>query len=293
MPKALKKITLFARKDDIDTIDTLNSVANLLRDYVLVWEAETATLANVTDVKTVNYEQMGKGSDLIIVVGGDGSILRSASAAMLHQTPVIGINKGRLGFLADVRPNELASRLLAVINGEYWTAERFLLHSSLKQANGSERDCGVALNDIVLYSSDAPRMLDFEIYVDEQFLCSHHADGLILATPTGSTAYSLSAGGPIIQPNVDAIVMLPMFSHSLTARPIIIPSSSRVRIEFSAHNETNAKLNCNANEIIDVPVGSIITVEQAAKKIKLLHPLDYDYYESLRSKLHWGHRLTN
>jgi NAD+ kinase len=180
-----------------------------------------------------------------------------------------------------------------VVEGKYWTAERFLLQTTIKESKQMQRNCGVALNDVVLYSGDVPRMIDFEIYVDDQFLCSHHADGVIIATPTGSTAYSLSAGGPIIQPNVDAIVMIPMLSHSLTARPIIIPSNSQVRIEFSAQNEAVGKLNCNINEIVDIAPGTSINIEQARQKIILLHPLDYNYYESLRCKLHWGHQLTS
>jgi len=228
---------------------------------------------------------------LIIVVGGDGSILRASQAAMKYQTPVIGINKGSLGFLADIRPSELETRLLKLLDGDYWAEKRFLLETSIHSL-GVIQSCGTALNDIVLSTRDGPHMIDFEIYIGNQFLCSHQADGLLLATPTGSTAYNLSAGGPIVQPNVDAIVVIPMFSHTLTTRPIVIPGNSFIQIKFSAHNTSPGKLSSDATNTVNIAPGTIIDIKKTTNELTLLHPLDYDYYESLRSKLHWGHRLT-
>lgn len=293
MPSALKNIAVFARKDGIETVEILSSLQTLLTPYSVVWEAETAQQAGLTNVDTVDYADLGKNRDLIIVVGGDGSILRCASTAVKHQTPMIGINKGRLGFLTDIRPNELSTRLQAVLDGEYWTAKRFLLDTSVMDIGGEKVNCGIALNDVILYPGESLRMLDFEVYVDDQFLSSQRADGLIVATPTGSTAYNLSAGGPIIQPNVDAMVMLPMFSHSLTDRPIIIPSDSQIKIMLAEQHQAIAHLSCDADDNIEIKPGATITISKANKTIELLHPLDYDYYESLRNKLHWGKRLTN
>ncbi len=293
MSKPIQRISLFAGKDGTDVIDILHSLQLLLADYQVTWEASTAQLANLSDVDTIADEHLGRDADLIIVIGGDGSILRCATAAMQHQTPMIGINKGRLGFLTDIRPNELDSRLLTVLQGDYWKAERFLLQTTIDYADGTQRDCCVALNDVILYPGETPHMMDFEVFIDDEFLCSHRADGLIIATPTGSTAYNLSAGGPIIHPSINALVMLPMFSHSLTARPIIIPSDKTIRVEFSPYNKINGKLSSNMGDIVDVLPGANIMIQQAKQKITLLHPLDYDYYESLRSKLHWGQRITD
>lgn len=293
MPKALQKIALFARKDTKSVVEILHSLKELLKRKDVVWESETAQLLGEENLPTVDYEDLGKDCDLIIVVGGDGSLLRCARAAQKHQTPLIGINKGRLGFLTDIRPNELETRLQAVLSGEYWSAERFLLNTKIKYPDGKKRDFGVALNDVILYPGDQLNMLEFQVFVDDQFLCSHRADGLIIATPTGSTAYNLSAGGPIIQPNVNAMVLLPMFSHSLTDRPIILPGDSHIRVEFSESNEVEGKLSCNTSEGLTIMPGAHILIEQASKKIRLIHPLDYDYYETLRNKLQWGNRLTH
>lgn len=292
MPKALKKIALFACKSDSAITEVLRNIAELLKDYPLIWESKTAALAKMKPKRTVSYDQLGKNCDLILVVGGDGSILHSSRSATKYQTPVIGINKGSLGFLADVRPNELETRLIKLLSGEYWEEKRFLLDASIKTSK-TNQNCGTALNDIVLSTSNGPHMIDFEIYVGKKFLCSHQADGLLVATPTGSTAYNLSAGGPIIQPNIDAIVMVPMFSHTLSARPIIIPGDSDIKVKFSIHNKLNAKLSCDATNTVEIKPNTVITIKKAAKKLTLLHPSDYDYYESLRSKLHWGHRLTD
>jgi NAD+ kinase len=293
MPKSLQLIHIFACKDSHDVIETLRSLHQMLKDYTVCWESNTALLAKLSDTTLVEYPDLGKGADLIIVVGGDGSILRCARAAMQHNTPLIGINKGRLGFLTDIRSNELATRLLAVLKGEYWSAERFLLDSYIVYPDNRTLSGGCALNDIILYPGCAPRMHDFEIYVDNQFMCSHRADGIIIATPTGSTAYNLSAGGPIVQPNVDALVILPMFSHSLTNCPIVVPGNSQIRIEFSETNSEPSKMSSTIGEPLDVTPGSKIFIQKAEKTITLIHPQDYTYYETLRRKLQWGQRLTN
>lgn len=287
------KIALFgrARTNDIDTL--LRNLVNLLQpQYQLVCEKNTAKLIADIQLETVDITQLGNNVDLVIVVGGDGSMLRAAKAAINFDTPVIGINKGRLGFLTDIRPYEIDSRLLNVLNGQYWMGKRCLLHATL-QHDQLQDDCGLALNDIVLSPSHTPNMLEFEIFINDEFICSHHADGLIVATPTGSTAYALSGGGPIIHPNVDGVVILPMFSHTLSARPIVVPGDSQIRIDFSTSNLKPGNLYCSGEKTIPVPPGASISIEKHKKYLQLLHPMDYNYYETLRSKLHWGQRLAN
>lgn len=291
--QALKKIDIFAHKTDQDVLTILHKLHKLLDDYETCWETHTATIMEINDLKTVNADDLGRNSDLIIVVGGDGSMLRCVATAAKHKTPLIGINKGRLGFLTDIRPTELESRLLPVLDGHYWIGQRSLLNAEVHYPNQKIDSCNLSLNDVILYPGETPHMLEFEVYVNDIFLCSHRADGLIISTPTGSTAYNLSAGGPIVHPELEALVLLPMFSHTLTARPILIPNNQAIRLEFSKQNEINGKLSADADKIIDVTPGSNIFIKQSPDKISLLHPNDYDYYESLRSKLYWGQRLTD
>tara|TARA_R110000868_G_scaffold8205_7_gene42774 strand:+ start:91173 stop:92045 length:873 start_codon:yes stop_codon:yes gene_type:complete len=288
----ISKVGILARPNTDGIEETLGNLIDFLqnRQLDIVCEFNTARLIPDYSLKTSPDHELGKHVDLVIVVGGDGSMLRAAKSAMKYDTPVIGINKGRLGFLTDIRPTEIETRLAQVLDGDYWIGERFFLQSHLTH-DGNQIDCGLALNDVVLSPGRTPHMLEFEIFVDDSFMCSHRADGLITATPTGSTAYALSGGGPIIQPGVDALVVLPMFSHALTSRPIVIKGDSKIRIEFSANNETSGQISCNGNEVIMVPPGSTIDIQKYDKKMKLVHPNDYDYYETLRSKLYWGHKL--
>ena len=307
MNHAFKQIALFGRYELDNVKETLQQLIVFLRHKNIVFQCEKVTAQALADssLDTIDFDDLGKNNDLIIVVGGDGSFLQASKPATYHQTPILGINRGRLGFLADIRPNELETRLYRILAGEYSIDQRFLLQSDLYHlglretssldaghgASPSSIDCGVALNDVVLSPGKTPHMLEFEIYVDQQFVCSQHADGVMISTPTGSTAYSLSAGGPILHPQLEALIILPMFSHSLTSRPIVVHANSEICIEISAHNETEAQLSCNGGEIILVPPNSQLRVHRLAQTIKLVHPLDYNYYETLRSKLHWGHKL--
>ncbi len=282
MLKIFKKITVVAHHSTEEVKDTLNTLLEFLQTQQLDIHCET---------HAVEYTHLGENADLVIVVGGDGSMLRAAKCAAKYNTPVLGINHGRLGFLTDIRPQEITTRLAAILAGEYWIGERFFLHAETN-FNNQQNHCGLALNDVVLSPGRTPHMLEFEIYVDDKFLCSHRADGLIVATPTGSTAYALSGGGPIIQPDVDALVMLPMFSHTLTSRPIVVPGDSIVRIEFSADNETDSQLSCDGGDIVSMPPGGHVQIAKNSQTVQLIHPLDYNYYAALRSKLDWGKKLT-
>ena len=230
---------------------------------------------------------MDEKQDLIVVVGGDGSLLSAARMAIKVNVPVIGINRGRLGFLTDILPHELEARLGPVLAGDYYEESRFLLHMRIHDGDTTYFE-GDALNDVVLSRGNETHLIAFDVYVNQQFVSHYRSDGLILATPTGSTAYALSAGGPIMHPQLNAIVMVPMFSHSLNTRPLVIDGQSIVEIQISDSNENQLQISCDGHESSTVRPGQKVTIEKNARQLQLLHPGDYHYYDTLRIKLGWG-----
>jgi NAD+ kinase len=270
---------------------TLQALVDHLRtlNVAIVIETETAEPLQDDTLPTVSRDQLGTACDLLIVVGGDGSLLSAAHAVVNQGTPVLGINRGSLGFLTDIRPTDL-TKINAIIQGKYTLEKRFLLNAEISLDNktlGSDK----ALNEVALIPNMTPHMVEFEIYIDDQFVCSQNSDGLIIATPTGSTAYALSGGGPILHPQLDAIVLVPMFPHTLSSRPIVVEGERRITIIISPNNAMSPRLTCDGQDYINSPAGSRITISKKAEPLHLLHPLDYNYYEALRSKLHWGKKL--
>lgn len=238
------------------------------------------------DLPVLTRDLMGKQQDLIIVVGGDGSMLSAARMAVKMNVPIIGINRGRLGFLTDILPDELEKQLTAVLNGEYNEEHRFLLQAKIHDDQNTYFQ-GDALNDVVLSRGNQTHLIDFDIYINQQYVCHYRADGLILATPTGSTAYALSAGGPIMHPQLNAIVLVPMFSHSLSSRPLVIDSQAKIDLLISDKNEENLCVSCDSHESRRVKPGQQVSITKNAQQLRLLHPLDYHYYDTLRIKLGW------
>lgn len=238
-------------------------------------------------VPTLSRDQMDSQHDLIVVVGGDGSLLSAARMAIKVNVPVIGINRGRLGFLTDILPDELETQLGAVLAGNYYEEQRFLLRMRIHDENTTYFE-GDALNDIVLSRGNETHLIAFDVFINKQFVSHYRSDGLILATPTGSTAYALSAGGPIMHPQINAMVMVPMFSHSLNTRPLVIDGESIVEIKISQRNESQLQISCDGHESSDVKPGQQVSIEKNTQQLQLLHPSDYHYYDTLRIKLGWG-----
>jgi NAD+ kinase len=229
---------------------------------------------------------MGEDHDLIIVIGGDGSLLSAARLAVNVNTPVIGINRGRLGFLTDILPNEMETQLGAVLNGHYEEEKRFLLHTRIFDEDHVYFE-GDALNDVVLSRGKETHLIEFSVYVGQQLVSHYRSDGMILSTPTGSTAYALSAGGPIMHPHLNAIVLVPMFSHSLSSRPLVIDGEAKIELHISHFNESDLRISCDGHESRMVKPGQKVAVQKNHQHLRLLHPLDYHYYDTLRSKLGW------
>lgn len=291
MTTSFKKIGIIGRIRNAGVKETLKALTLFLISLqkTILLETETAESFEHPNLPTVSRDELGKQCDLVIVVGGDGSLLNAAHAVINDETPVLGINRGSLGFLTDIHPTEL-EKIHSILEGQYHIEKRFLLTAKTIH---QEKILGThdALNEVALIPDAIPHMIEFEIYIDDQFVCSQNSDGLIIATPTGSTAYALSGGGPILHPELNAIVLVPMFPHALSHRPIVIEGEKRIDILISPKNITSPRLTCDGQGYINVPAESRITIQKKTKRLHLIHPLDYNYYEALRSKLHWGHKL--
>lgn len=277
------RVAIISRHDSPAIRQTLTDlIAYLVRIKTeTVIEAETARMSPQNTLPIVETHQLYRHCDLLIVIGGDGSLLQAAHIAIAQNLPILGINRGRLGFLTDILPHHL-HKVGEVLSGHYQKEERFLLTSFVK--NSLKND---ALNDIVLMRGNVSRMLEFNIYINQQFMCNQRADGLIIATPTGSTAYALSGGGPILHPKLDAIVLVPMFPHALTSRPIVIDGNSIIDIEISPHDETLPRLTHDGRYHVPISAQDKVNIQKKSTALSLIHPIDYNYFQTLQSKLYW------
>jgi NAD+ kinase len=286
--KQFKTIGLIGRIRSSGTAETLTEIMHLLKkhgfDYIM--EYETSLLFDSVACPALPKEEFAKECDIAIVVGGDGSILHAARVVVEHHLPVMGINRGRLGFLTDIYPQDTQTKILAILHGEYIEEQRFLLNAKIQHQNQIDYH-EVALNDVVLLPGEYAHMIEFEIYINQQLVCQQRADGQIIATPTGSTAYALSGGGPILHPALEAVVLVPMFSHTLSSRPIVVESRSAIEIRIPEFNETSPFVSCDGLTRVAIKPGSSLHITRHKKTLKLLHPKDYQYFETLRTKLHW------
>lgn len=293
MSQQFKKIGLIAKqKPNIEIIETLQILKLFLqsRQCSFVIETNTAAALPPDNSATLAGNQLGWECDLIIVIGGDGSLLNAAQLVVEHHVPILGINRGKLGFLADISPTEVSTKVGEVLDGNYIEETRFLLNSKIEHQHKVLHQQS-ALNDIVLMPGEVAQLIEFEIYINDQFVCTQRADGLIVATPTGSTAYALSGGGPILHPQLDAVALVPMFPHTLTSRPIVINANSTIKIVIPAGSKIAPRLSCDGRERIHIKPGGSIFIHKKAEHLRLIHPLDYNYFETLRAKLHWERSL--
>jgi len=226
-------------------------------------------------------------ADLVIAIGGDGTLLYAARLVAGHSVPMLGINRGRLGFLTDVSPDSMLEDVDSVLGGRYSEDRRSLLAARLER-HGAETLSALALNDVVVNKWETGRTMDFETSINGRFVNSHGGDGMVIATATGSTAYALSCGGPIIEPNLDVWVLAPICPHTLSDRPIVVRAGSKIQLRMSERFEARAQVTCDGTALGDLEPGDNLYVEAADAQITLLHPPGYDYYRLLRSKLHWG-----
>lgn len=295
MPAPFKTLGIMGKRNVPKAKESVLALIERFKDtYTLYIDSLTGdnipeAAAHMAPGHIVPKPQLGQHVDLIIVVGGDGKLLKAAHVAVLHNTPILGINRGRLGFLTDIKPDEL-NKIDAILEGEYTEEARDLIHMEIN-TGVTQKALGVALNDAVLLPGNLPHMVEYEIYIGNNFVCSQRADGLIISTATGSTAYALSGGGPIIHPASNAFVIVPMFPHALTSRPIVVDADSEITICLSEDNKVSPAMSCDGLDQMPVHPGDTIHITKHPNPLRLIHPSDYDYYENLRSKLHWGTKL--
>jgi NAD+ kinase len=266
------------------------------RNIVIVGREDDSRVAEPMGVVKTHLKEAGANllskdkvanADLLISIGGDGTMLYASRLARETGTPILGINRGRLGFLADVTPDELISSLNNVLEGNFTTDSRLLLEARLHQSSGGNM-VAYALNDIVLQRRETGRMVDFETRVAGQYVNTHSGDGLIVATPTGSTAYALSCGGPIIEPQLDAVVIVPVCPHTLTDRPIVVSADQSIEVTLLQRDETKAEITVDGFSMGGIEPEDKLRISAANTRVTLVHPPGYDFYGILRSKLFWG-----
>lgn len=268
---------------------TLQTLFEFLKDkkYNVIVDEHLPDTINTDNLTKASREEIGKLCDLAIVVGGDGTILNAVRSLSHAHVPIVGINVGRLGFLADISPENLENSLDEILQGSYREEQRFLLEMQVVRDNKIifESD---AFNDVVIHIRDVARMIEFETRINDEFVNHQRADGIVISTPTGSTAYALSAGGPILHATLDAITLVPISPHTLSSRPLVINADSQIDVLICNTKEGIAQATCDGHLSMDVHVGDHIKVKRKAEKITLLHPKKYNYFEILRAKLHWS-----
>jgi NAD+ kinase len=243
----------------------------------------SAALLGITDQRMLADAEIGQRCDLAVVVGGDGTLLHAARALAPSGVPLVGINLGRLGFLVDISPDEIETCLEHILAGEHDAEERFLL-----TARSDAGEAHAAFNDVVIHKWNTARMIEYETCVDGVFVNLQRSDGIIVSTPTGSTAYALSGGGPLLHPGLDAVVLVPICPHTLSNRPLVVGGHSRIEIRVCGFDPGHAEMTCDGQTSLALAPGGRVTVERAPHPVRLLHPKGHDHYKILRAKLGWG-----
>ncbi|MES2684827.1 MAG: NAD(+) kinase [Pseudomonadota bacterium] len=295
MSSLIKTVGVIGKRTDPAALPTVVQLCRLLGQLgceVLVDDVHAA-LASSEGLPAVPRAELGARCQLIVVVGGDGTLLDAGRSLAHCGVPLLGINQGRLGFMVDVRPDEMLEALRTVLAGEGVADNRLLLSLVIRHADGSTEPPALAVNDVVLRNFANIRMLDFETWLGEEFISQHRADGMIVSSPTGSTAYALSGGGPVVHPSVSALTLVPICPHTLSDRPIVVPATDTVRIVLRGPAPAMATVTCDGQVSRPIRLGDSIEVSQAANALRLIHPRNYQYFSLLRDKLHWGRGPSN
>jgi NAD+ kinase len=281
-------IGLMGRLDDPPVLEMVGRLAKELGSAkVTVYADEALALPASSGVQLLPAKTLAQKADLLIVVGGDGTLLKAAHLVSARPIPLVGVNLGRLGFLADITPEQVQDDIRAMLAGEFTREERLLLEAAATRGGKTEATVP-ALNDVVVHKSDGGRLIEFETWVDGHFLCAYRADGIVVATPTGSTAYALSGGGPILHPALEAIALVPICPHTLGDRPLVVAGTSRIEIRIGDTHGGGAQVTWDGQHAESLKTGDRVEVHCSAKRISFIHPRGYDYYKILRTKLHWG-----
>ncbi|KAB7627904.1 NAD(+) kinase [Alkalilimnicola sp. S0819] len=287
MQQQFKTIGITGKPRDRAVVDTMARIAEHLagQSYTILLDADTWGRRR-SSLTVASHATVMQDSDLVIAVGGDGTLLNAARALVDRDAPIVGVNRGRLGFLVDVAPGDL-SELDRILAGEYTEDSRMLLEAFIEH-EGQVLSRGIALNDVVLHRWNSARMIEFETRVEGELLHRHRSDGLIVSTPTGSTAYAMASGGPIIHPDVDAIGLVAISPHTLSNRPLVINAAATVEILINAEAHNHVRVSCDSQSDLGMVSGGRIVIRRHPKRVRILHPPRYRYFEILRAKLRWG-----
>lgn len=285
---SFQHIGVIVKNQDDRIRDTVTTLLSQLRSLKLdIHLDETLAELGFEQRELVSRDTLGRVCDLVVVVGGDGTLLNAARSLADDGVPLLGVNVGRLGFLVDVYPSEMATRLESILSGDYQIESRSMLQGHIQRGDEVIAE-GIALNDVVIHSDEAIRMIEFETCINGQLMNFQRADGMIVSTSTGSTAYALSGGGPILQPGIDAVTLVPICPHTLSSRPIVISSDSCITICLSPQSRTNARVAFDGHKNIKIQPNDTVVIEPYPHKIRIIHPMDHDYYAILREKLRWS-----
>ncbi len=286
---SFQTIGITGKPNDPSIADTLNKICRFLaeRGYSVILDRRCAKFVSTDQFSSFSLDNLGKHCDVAIAVGGDGTFLGAARAIVNDGIPLIGVNLGRLGFLVDISPEQLSCKLDKILKGNYRAEQRTLLHAKVVR-EGQIIHEETAVNEVVIHRWVTPSMIEIITHIDGVPFNTQRSDGLIIATPTGSTAYALSAGGPIIHPALKALVLVPLNPHTLSNRPVVIDENSEIEIRFSQTKEINAQVTCDHLAIPDVKISDKILIKKEARQLTILHPEDHDFYNILREKLNWS-----
>ena len=290
-------VGIMAKLKDHRAASTLKQVVALLLqkrkagmlDGVLISEEnayEASTIQN--EVQWAPPKTLAEQCQIVIVIGGDGTLLNAARSLAGNHVPILGINQGRFGFLVEMPPEKLEGAVIAALEGRCKAEDRLILSTQIRRPDGTITEPRLAINDVVIRNLGSIRMLEFETWMADEFISRHRADGLIVSTPTGSTAYALSSGGPITHPDVSALSLVPICPHTLTDRPVVVPSTQIIRIIPKTKSSDGATITCDGQIGMPVHVDDVVEITPLPNLLRLLHTQDYSYFGVLRDKLLWG-----
>ncbi|MBZ0069859.1 MAG: NAD kinase [Thiobacillus sp.] len=283
-------VGLVGKYDNQDMGTSVRGLGEFLRTrgHTVLLARKAAEHLGITDFPTRTLHDLAVESDVVVVLGGDGTMLSMARELAPHGVPLIGINQGRLGFLTDITVEGMYAAVAEMLSGQYVAEERILLNGMVRR-KGEKVFEATAFNDVVVGKGGSGRLIDLEVAINSEFVYSQRADGLVVTTPTGTTAYALSSGGPIVHPTLEAVALVPICPHTLSARPIVVSSHSRIEINLT--HADDARVHFDGQHYFDLNAGDHVWITRMSRSVTLLHPHSYSYYDTLRQKLHWGKKL--
>ncbi|NMG63506.1 NAD kinase [Azoarcus indigens] len=288
MSAHFRNIALIGKYQSPDVVEAVLEIAVFLRERGVSVSIEQGTASSIGEAggyPVATYDEIGAQADLAVVVGGDGTMLNTARRLAEHAVPLAGVNLGRLGFLTDIARKDALQKLGEILDGNYSEESRFMLDAEVVR-NGQRVFHTLALNDVVVNKGELGRMIEFELSIDGEFVYTQRSDGMIVSTPTGSTAYALSANGPILHPSVGGIAIVPLCPHALTARPVTLPDTCKVEIALLPPHD--ARVHFDGQTRFDARAGDCVRLTRAPLSVRFLHPQGYSYFAMLREKLHWS-----